>query len=82
MKIFSGRLYIVTAPDLIAPIFRNAKAFSFEPFLLQSTEHLLDVTGETLEIIKKLPVVEGGKSYLNDIHKAMYDGLASPYGGR
>jgi hypothetical protein len=38
----------------------------------------MDVTGETLEIIKKPPVVEGGESYLNDIHRAMYDGLASP----
>src|ERR1700736_2123976 len=78
LKILSGRLYIVTAPDLIAAIFRNAKTFSFEPFLLQSTEHVLDVKGETLDIIKKPAEVEGGEFYMNDVHKAMYDGLASP----
>lgn len=78
LKILSGRLYVVTAPDLIAAIFRNAKAFSFEPFLLQSTEHIMHVKGETLDIVKKPAEVEGGEFYLNDVHRAMYDGLASP----
>jgi hypothetical protein len=77
LKILSSRLYVVTAPDLIAAIFRNAKAFSFEPFLLQSTEYVMDVKGEILDPIKKPPEVEGGNCYLNDIHRAMYDGLAS-----
>jgi len=38
----------------------------------------MDVKGNTLEIIKKPAEVEGGDFYLNDVHKAMYDGLASP----
>jgi hypothetical protein len=38
----------------------------------------MDVKGKILDIIKKPPKVEGGNCYLNDIHRAMYDGLASP----
>lgn len=38
----------------------------------------MDVKGETLNLIKKPPEVEGGNCYLTDIHRAMYDGLASP----
>jgi hypothetical protein len=78
LKILSSRLYVVTAPDLIAAIFRNAKAFSFEFFLLQSTERVMDVKWDIMEIIKKPAEVEGGESYLNDVHRAMHDGLASP----
>jgi len=38
----------------------------------------MGATRETLEIIKKPAEVEGGDFYLNDVHRAMYDGLASP----
>lgn len=34
--------------------------------------------GDILEIIKKPAEVEGGASYMVDVHRAMYDGLASP----
>lgn len=78
MKILSGRVYVVTAPDLIAAIFRNGKVFSFDPFLFQTSEKVMDIQGKYLEIIKKPLEVEGGENYMADIHKAMYDALASP----
>jgi hypothetical protein len=36
------------------------------------------VKEEIMEIIKKPAEFEGGDFYLNDVHRAMYDGLASP----
>jgi hypothetical protein len=38
----------------------------------------MNVKGDTLDRIKKPREVEGGNCYLSDIHRAMYDGLASP----
>jgi hypothetical protein len=78
LKILGGRIYVVTKPDLVSAVFRNSKAFSFDPYVVIATKRAVGASPEAMEIIEKPPEVEGGESYMSGAHKAMFEGLASP----
>ena len=67
----------MTKPDLVSAIFRNSKAFSFDPYVVIATKRAVGASAEAMEIISKPPEVEGGESYMSGAHKAMFEGLAS-----
>jgi hypothetical protein len=69
----------VTKPELVSAVFRNAKAFSFDPYVVIATERLLGASNEAMEIIRKPPAVQGGESYMTGAHKAAFESLASPH---
>lgn len=67
----------MTKPDLVSAVFRNAKAFSFDPYVVIATKRAIGASPEAMEIIEKPSEVEGGESYMSGAHKAMFEGLAS-----
>ena len=62
----------------MSAIFRNSKAFSFDSYVVFATKNLMGASNEAMEIVKQPPAVEGGESYMNEAHKVMFEGLASP----
>jgi hypothetical protein len=76
MKVFSSRIYVICSPELVHNAYRNPKALSFEPFVLESCRRSFDIKEESMKIIEAPPEVEGGENYASATHHTMYQALA------
>jgi hypothetical protein len=76
MKVFSSRVYVICSPELVHNAFRNPKALSFEPFIIESSRRSFNIKEESMKIIETLPEVEGGENYMSAIHHTMYQAMA------
>ncbi len=74
MKIFSSRVYVICAPELVHSAFRIPKSLSFDPFVIESSRRSFNITKEGMKIIAAEN--EEGDYYRAAIHKSMYEALA------
>ncbi|KAL9102481.1 MAG: hypothetical protein Q9163_002381 [Psora crenata] len=64
----SGKVYVVTSPDLINAINRNSKKISFNPFIVQLAKRVTGHDEATGQIIKHNLNGENGPGYVIDLH--------------
>lgn len=76
MKVFSSRIYVICSPELIHNAFRNPKALSFEPFVIESSWRSFNITEKGMKVISAPPKVEGGETYLSAIHQSIFQAMA------
>ncbi|KAF4632345.1 hypothetical protein G7Y89_g5778 [Cudoniella acicularis] len=87
LKIFSSRIYVICDPFLIQAAYRNAKAFDFGSFVVESSERLFDISEQGMKIVRGEtapgydphgPLLNGnnGYSFLNEDHRLMAEALS------
>lgn len=87
LRIFSSRVYVICDPCLIQAAYRNAKAFDFGSFVVESSERLFNISQEGMKIVRgetapgydpNGPFLNGnnGDSFLNEDHRIMVEALS------
>ncbi|KAH7412686.1 cytochrome P450 [Cadophora sp. MPI-SDFR-AT-0126] len=52
LKIFSTKIYIVTSPDLVQAVYRNAKTLSFDPISTAASKRIFQMTDRQMELLR------------------------------
>lgn len=76
IRVFGSPIYVVNSPELIQKVFANNKAFTFDTFITEASRRLLDMDATDCERMTRDPGVDGGPSYLTDIHDLIYKSMA------
>jgi hypothetical protein len=76
MRILSSRVYVIASPELIHNGFRDTKALSFEPFVIESSKRLFVMSEQTRKIVEVPSTGVGIETYLSLIHDVMAKALA------
>lgn len=66
MRVFGSSLYVISSPELIQSVFRNPKAFPFEPMIIESTNRAFDISKEGTKILANM-------EYIDAIHKFIHE---------
>ncbi|KAL2061012.1 hypothetical protein VTL71DRAFT_9064 [Oculimacula yallundae] len=81
LKIFSTKIYVITSPDLVQAVFRNAKIFSFDPISETASKRIFKMTEYQISLTYG-STDEDGEQYQGlskTVSKAMHAALqASP----
>lgn len=72
----NGKVYVVTAPDLITAVNRNSKALAFNPFIAQLGKRITGHSEATSQIVQLNLNGENGPGYVIEVH----DGLVAALG--
>ena len=64
----SGKVYVVTSPDLIAAVNRNSKALAFNPFIAQLGKRITGHDEATSQIVQHNLNGEQGPGYVTEVH--------------
>lgn len=72
----NGKIYVVTAPDLITAVNRNAKALAFNPFIAQLAKRITGHSEATSRIVQRNLNGEEGPGYVTEVHDGMVAALA------
>ncbi|PVH82768.1 cytochrome P450 [Cadophora sp. DSE1049] len=71
LKIFSARIYIITSPDLVQAVYRNAKTLSFDPISTSASKRVFQMTDRQINLLRgSAPGVENGEEF--PVAKATY----------
>ncbi|KAK0129203.1 hypothetical protein ONS95_001138 [Cadophora gregata] len=61
LKIFSTRIYIITSPDLVQAVYRNAKTLSFDPISTSASKRVFQMTDRQIKLLQaSVPGSEDG----------------------
>ena len=72
----SGKVYVVTSPDLVGAVNRNSKALAFNPFIAQLGKRITGHDEATSQIVQHNLNGEHGPGYVVDIHDGIVAALA------
>lgn len=78
LRVFSGRIYIVNDSRLASAIQRRSDVFSFDPFVLLTTERLAGTTKEGMKLVRQ--DITGGhheRGVVNDYQERTHKFLSS-----
>ena len=72
----SGKVYIVTSPDLVNAINRNSKKIAFNPFVAMLGKRITGHDEDTSQIVQHNLNGEHGPGYVIDVHDRTVASLA------
>lgn len=72
----NGKVYIVTAPDLINAVNRNSKKIAFNPFVAMLGKRITGHDEDTSRIVQHNLNGENGPGYVIDVHDRIVLSLA------
>ncbi|MCJ1356951.1 MAG: hypothetical protein MMC33_006947 [Icmadophila ericetorum] len=75
MNMLSGKVYVVTSPDLVAAVNRNSKALAFNPFIAQVGKRITGHDEATSQIVQHNLNGENGLGYVIDVHDGIVAAL-------
>lgn len=76
LRTFTTRIYVVTSPELVLAVQRNAKNISFTPFVVAMLPRLFDVDRGDVEVASRNHDEEDGHwGYMSDVHSSTYSVL-------
>ena len=64
----SGKLYVVTAPELVQSVARNSRVLAFNPFIAQIGKRMTGHDDATSTIVQHNLNGENGHGYVTEIH--------------
>lgn len=53
LSIFSKKIYVITSPELVQAVFRNAKTLSFEPISTSASKRIFQMTDRQIALLNK-----------------------------
>ncbi|CZR52713.1 related to cytochrome P450 7B1 (oxysterol 7-alpha-hydroxylase) [Phialocephala subalpina] len=53
LRIFSGRIYVIKSPPLVQAVYKNPKAFSFDPIFIDASQRIFGMSKDHMKIITK-----------------------------
>ncbi|KAL8786610.1 MAG: hypothetical protein Q9195_008132 [Heterodermia aff. obscurata] len=74
----SGKVYVVTSPELVNSINRNSKVLAFNPFIAQVGKRITSHDDATGRIIQHNLNGESGPGYVTEIHDGTVAALGDP----
>ena len=72
----SGKVYIVTSPDLVNAVNRNSKKIAFNPFVAMLGKRITGHDEDTSRIVQHNLNGEHGRGYVIDVHDRIVASLA------
>ena len=72
----SGKVYIVTSPDLVNAVNRNSKKIAFNPFVAMLGKRITGHDEDTSRIVQHNLNGEHGRGYVIDVHDRIVSSLA------
>ena len=72
----NGKVYIVTSPDLVNAVNRNAKKIAFNPFVAMLGKRITGHDEDTSQIVQHNLNGEHGPGYVIDVHDRTVASLA------
>lgn len=72
----SGKIYVVTSPELVSAVNRNAKTLAFNPFIAQLGKRITGHDQATGLIVQHNLNGEKGPGYVIDVHDGTLTALA------
>ncbi|MCJ1473077.1 hypothetical protein MMC13_001727 [Lambiella insularis] len=72
----TGKMYVVTSPDLVAAVNRNSKALAFNPFIAELGKRITGHDERTGQIVQHSLNGEQGPGYVIDVHDEIVAALA------
>ena len=76
MNMLSGKVYIVTSPDLVNAVNRNSKKLAFNPFIAMLGKRITGHDEVTSQIVQHNLNAEHGSGYVIDVHDRIVTSLA------
>lgn len=76
LNMLNGKVYIVTAPDLINAVNRNSKKIAFNPFVAMLGKRITGHDEDTSRIVQHNLNGENGPGYVIDVHDRIVLSLA------
>ena len=76
LNMLSGKVYVVTAPDLVMAVHRNSKKLAFNPFIAQLGKRITGHDEATSQIVQHNLNGENGPGYVIDVHDGIVASLA------
>ena len=76
LNMLSGKVYVVTSPDLINAVNRNSKKIAFNPFVAMLGKRITGHDEETSRIVQHNLNGEHGSGYVIDVHDRIVASLA------
>ena len=74
LKIFSGTIYIITAPSVVNIVSKNTKTISFNPFIAEVAIRITHCSPKARKIIER--DMERSDSYVTEIHNHIIAAMA------
>ncbi|KAL6714487.1 hypothetical protein ACLMJK_007911 [Lecanora helva] len=72
----NGKVYVVTSPEMVNAVNRNAKKIAFNPFIAMLGKRITDHDEETSRIVQHNLNGENGPGYVIDVHDGIVSSLA------
>lgn len=72
----TGKVYVVTSPDLVSAVNRNSKALAFNPFIAQLGKRITGHDKATGRIVQHNLNGEQGPGYVTEVHDGLVASLA------
>jgi len=72
----TGKVYIVTSPDLVSAVNRHSKALAFNPFIAQLGKRITGHDKATSHIVQHNLNGEQGPGYVTEVHDGLVASLA------
>ena len=72
----TGKVYIVTSPDLVSAVNRNSKALAFNPFIAQLGKRITGHDEATSQIVQHNLNGEQGPGYVIEVHDGLVAALS------
>lgn len=72
----NGKVYVVTSPDLVGAVYRNAKTLAFNPFIAKFSQRITNYDEATSLIVQHNLNGENGPGYVIESHDAILKALA------
>lgn len=72
----NGKIYVVTSPELVSAVNRNAKTLAFNPFIAQLGKRITGHDQATSLIVQHNLNGENGSGYVVDVHDGIVIALA------
>lgn len=76
LNMLSGKVYIVTSPDLVNAVNRNPKKIAFNPFIAMLGKRITGHDEDTSQIVQHNLNGEHGPGYVIDVHDRIVAALA------
>ena len=73
-----GKLYVVTAPELVQSVARNSRVLAFNPFIAQIGKRMTGHDDATSAIVQHNLNGEDGPGYVTEIHDGTVATLSNP----
>lgn len=76
LNMLTGKVYIVTSPNLVSAVNRNSKSLAFNPFIAQLGKRITGHDETTSQIVQRNLNGEQGSGYVIEVHDGLVAALA------